>query len=110
MLYILDIHTKLPKLNYNYRDGDYLNFLRNELSRDSLNELMNTIIDFRKHMCFYKRIFSNDSCITQYIFENKNNREDTLNYIKDFYSTTNIEQTYNQYQEDMTIKDYIFYK
>lgn len=61
-------------------------------------------------MCFYKRIFSNDSCITQYIFENKNNREDTLNYIKDFYSTTNIEQTYNQYQEDMTIKDYIFYK
>lgn len=110
MLYILDISTELPKLNYTYKDGDYLKYLKNQFTSSDLNKLMDTIVDSRKDMLFYKRTFTKSECLTTYIFKDDLSRHSVLNFIKEFYSDKNIPQKYTVSDIDMSVKEYIFLK
>lgn len=108
MLYILDITTELPKLNFTYKDGDYLKYLKNQFDPNDLNILMDTIVDYRKDMLFYKRTFTNSECTTTYIFKDEISRRSILNFVKEFYSDKNIPQKYAVSNFDMSVKEYIF--
>lgn len=110
MLYILNISTKLPKLKYSYKDGDYLKFLKNNLHPNDLEELMDTIVDKRNDMLFYKRTFTHDECLTTYIFDDNKSRTDVLNFLETFFGDKNIDTEFESIEENMTVKEYIFLK
>lgn len=108
MLYVLKARTILPKLNYVYRDGDYLNYLRKHLSRDDFIKIDNDIKQLRQtHIKFYRRIYTTDTCITEYIFETSENRSDVLKVLQKNFDDK-IDISYTSSEENMSIKDYIF--
>jgi len=108
MLYILNISTKLPKLKYSYKDGDYLKFLKNNLHPNDLDELMDTIVDKRDDMLFYKRTFTKCECLTTYIFNDNKSRTDVLKFLKTFFVDKDIETEFEIIEENMSVKEYIF--
>lgn len=110
MLHILNISMELPRLNYSYKDGDYLNYLKNNLHAVDLKNLMDTIVENRSNMLFYKRTFTNDECLTTYIFDNDTTRNTVLEFLKDFFNNRHIKVEFNTTEENMTVKQYIFLK
>ena len=109
MIYILEVKVELPKLKYQYRDGDYYNFLKQSLSRDEYSLLETEVKRIRKNnIKFYRRYYTNKSCLNEYVSYTEEDRKEIKNTISKFLTDEKFTVSYNEKEYDYTVKEYIF--
>lgn len=109
MIYTCTIKVELPKLPYNYQDGDYHKFLKSSLSPDSYNLLIERIKKLRKDKIkFYRRFYDRSSCTTEYITLSTEDRVEIKDTIIKFLNDVDVPVSYTESEYNETVKEYIF--
>lgn len=109
MIYILKVNLELPKLNYVYRDGDYLKYLRNTLGIDEFKLLDTEIKKLRKdNIRYFSRVYSKSSCENEYITFEDEDRKIIKATIEKFFNNERFKVAFIEEDKDYSIKEYIF--
>lgn len=108
LIYTLEVEVLLPKLKYQYQDGDYYNFLKQSLSHDEYLLLEFEVKRIRKeNIKFHRRFYTKSSCLNEYVTFNEKDRTEIRNTISRFLTEDKFQVSYTE-NEYNSMKDYVF--
>ena len=109
LIYTLEVEVLLPKLKYQYRDGDYYNFLKQSLSHDEYLLLEFEVKRIRKeNIKFYRRFYTKSLCLNEYVAYTEKDRTEIRNTISKFLTEDKFQVSYKENEYNYSIKEYIF--
>lgn len=110
MLYVLEVIIPLPVSFRIYKDGDYFNYLKQSLSESEFSLMENKIKKLREtEIKIFNRTYTRESCTALYVSETEQDRETVINTIREVLGKS-FNVVFKSYEENMSLKQYIFLK